>query len=401
MPTRFTTCEPRQAHVFQVWGQTVRKRTNKPSRHANAKQLWNKSLHPAGGSSSDYQRLKFAMDYWCALWFWPIEKARLLPSRHEFLFEVGCVLEGTMRATENIRPTQGQMWGPEQPSLTLADEYGFVDLNALYENSERLQLVRELASKYRFFHWELEFSDLFHDRRGFDLILGNPPWIKIEWNEGAVMGDVQPLYVLRNFNAPEVAKLRDETMATHPDLRRLYLNEYAEFAGIQAFLNAKQNYGLLGGTQSNTYKCFMVKATELAQVSGYVHDDGVFNDPKGGAFREHLYPRLRYWFQFENEIPLFEGLNDHGRMRFEVSILGQPREVGFFAVADLFWPATIDQSFAHDGFGQVEGRKSDQNEWSLAGHRDRILIIDSSTLDLFARLYDEPGTPVSGLDCRC
>ena len=132
---------------------------------------------------------------------------------------------------------------------------------------------------------------------------------------------------------------------------------------------------------------------ELARVAGYVHDDGVFNDPKGGIFREHLYPRLRYWFQFENEIPLFEGLNDHGRMRFEVSILGQPRDVRFYAVADLFWPTTIDSSFEHDGFGQVEGRKSDQNEWSLAGHRDRILIIDSSTLDLFARLYDEPGTP--------
>ena len=32
-----------------------------------------------------YARLKFAMDYWCALWFWPIDKADLLPSRSEFL----------------------------------------------------------------------------------------------------------------------------------------------------------------------------------------------------------------------------------------------------------------------------------------------------------------------------
>ena len=381
------------ANMFPVWGHPVTKAHEQALSTRERSALWDKALNPKGGASSDYQRLKLVMDYWCALWFWPIDKAKLLPSRHEFLFEVGCVLEGTMRATEAIRPTQGQIFGPEQPSLTLADQFGFVDLETLCENSDRLKLVRQIAAKFRFFHWELDFADLFHDAGGFDLILGNPPWIKIEWNEGAVMGDVQPLYTLRDFTAPALAKLREETMAQHSDLRTLYLDEYAEFDGTKAFLSSTQNYGLLGGTQSNTYKCFMARATELARVSGYVHDDGVFNDPKGGIFREHLYPRLRYWFQFENEIPLFEGLNDHGRMRFEVSILGEPRDVQFYAVADLFWPTTIDDSFGHDGFGQVEGRKSDQNKWSLVGHRDRILVIDRSTLDLFARLYDDPGTP--------
>ncbi len=385
-------------NMFPVWGHPLTKTHEQTLSTRERYALWEKALNPKGGASSDYQRLKLVMDYWCALWFWPIDKANLLPSRHEFLFEVGCILEGTVRATETIRPTQGQIFGLEQPSLTLADQFGFVDLELLCENSERLRIVRQLAAKFRFFHWEVDFADLFHDRDGFDLILGNPPWIKVEWNEGAVMGDVQPLYVLRDFTAPEFAKLREQTMAEHSDLRGLYLNEYVEFDGTKAFLTATQNYGLLRGTKSNTYKCFMMKATDLAQVSGYVHDDGAFNDPNGGAFREHLYTRLRYWFQFENELSLFEGLNDHGRMRFEVSILGQPRDVQFCAVADLFWPTTIDSSFAHDGFGQVEGRKSDQNEWSVAGHKDRILEIDRSTLELFAKLYDDPGTP--GLHAR-
>lgn len=34
-----------------------------------------------------YARLKFAMDYWCALWFWPISQADLLPSRAEFILK--------------------------------------------------------------------------------------------------------------------------------------------------------------------------------------------------------------------------------------------------------------------------------------------------------------------------
>ena len=39
--------------------------------------------------------------------------------------------------------------------------------------------IAELAEQYSFFHWELEMMDAFTDsRRGFDLVVGNPPWEK-------------------------------------------------------------------------------------------------------------------------------------------------------------------------------------------------------------------------------
>ena len=384
----------RTVHDFAVWGQPARDDRGQKLTMRERDAIFSSAIHPKKGPSTAYQRLRFAMDYWCALWFWPIEKAQLLPTRHEFLVEVGSVLEGTVRAVQAIRRTQGELFAPEQTSLTVSEEYGLVDVRDLCQGSDRLTLVHEIAEKYKFFHWELEFADVFADSGGFDLMLGNPPWIKIEWNEGAVMGDVQPLYLLRDFTAPQLAKLREEAIVRHPELRGLYLDEYGEFEGTQAFLNARQNYPLLMGSQSNTFKCFVTRATDLARVSAYVHDDGMFNDPKAGVLREHLYPRLRYWFQFENEVPLFEGLNDHGRMRFEVSVLGPPGAVSFAAIADVFWPITIDASFAHDGSGQrVEGRKTDQNEWSVVGHRDRIIRVDMPTLELFATLYDEPGTP--------
>ncbi len=39
-----------------------------------------------------------------------------------------------------------------------------------------------LAQEYRFFHWRLEFPEVF-ERGGFDVILGNPPWDKIKLTE--------------------------------------------------------------------------------------------------------------------------------------------------------------------------------------------------------------------------
>ncbi|MBQ2556279.1 MAG: class I SAM-dependent DNA methyltransferase, partial [Thermoguttaceae bacterium] len=44
--------------------------------------------------STPYRRIKAVADYWCALWFWPIEKAPFLPSREEYLAEIQFALTG-------------------------------------------------------------------------------------------------------------------------------------------------------------------------------------------------------------------------------------------------------------------------------------------------------------------
>jgi len=50
-----------------------------------------------------------------------------------------------------------------------------------------LRQAREIASEKRFFHWELEFPDIFFDRfgrplenPGFDAVIGNPPYVRQE-----------------------------------------------------------------------------------------------------------------------------------------------------------------------------------------------------------------------------
>ncbi|HEY6540523.1 MAG TPA: TaqI-like C-terminal specificity domain-containing protein, partial [Ktedonobacteraceae bacterium] len=53
---------------------------------------------------------------------------------------------------------------------------------------EWLQTSTSIASARRFFHWELEFPEIFFDRTGqakkeqagFDVVIGNPPWIRQE-----------------------------------------------------------------------------------------------------------------------------------------------------------------------------------------------------------------------------
>ncbi len=40
-------------------------------------------------------------------------------------------------------------------------------------------------------------------------------------------------------------------------------------------------------------------------VSGFLHPEGIYDDPKGGLFRAEVYPTIKEHFQFQNELNLF------------------------------------------------------------------------------------------------
>ncbi len=295
---------------------------------------------------------------------------------------------------------QGNLFADTQPkqlAVDFSDKHGFVDVDKLLQDLPRLRTVEAIYNRIRPLHWDLEFADLLA-AGGFDLIVGNPPWLKVEWEEKGVIGDTDPMVLIRKVSASELAKRRTDAFSQHPNLRAAYLEEFEAQSGSQAFLNAMGNYPLLKGSQTNLYKCFLPQAwriTSAQGVQGFLHPEGVYDDPKGGILREVLYGRLRKHFQFENQLTLFEGTNDHGKMRFGLNIYGCETPASFINIANLYHPSTIDESFAHDGDGLVGGIKTLSNNWNTAGHLLRLIPVNDEVLQLFARLYDEPGTPSS------
>ena len=461
--------------ALPVWG----RRDVDDRRTANA---WKDDICNQGVFSHDtrsagpYRRLKLVMDYWCALWFWPIRDADKLPDRDEFLNEISLVLTGSVYQP-GVGPHQtANLFGAEYAEHAkdvadrITDAIGMLDLEKLFEQFPRLRFVDDLARQHRFHHWELAFADVFYAERadgsvrgGFDLVLGNPPWIKVEWEEGAVLGDYNPLLVLRRRSAGEIALLRREMFAGDRDaaaaesssttkrplasgplardasggetlaarrrtdsvsdrlasaasvtgedapsappgttsepsggthLPDVWLAELQRAEATQSFLSARQNYPLLV-EHPNLYKCFLPQAWMIGTgdgVAGFLHPEGVYDAPKGGAFRAALYARLRAHFQFHNEKKLFAEVDHH--TLFSINVHGRPRsEPQFTHIANLFAPATVDACLDHDGRGALPGIKDDDNEWNTAGHADRVVAVDPAALDSFAKLYEEPGTP--------
>jgi len=355
-------------------------------------------------NTNAYQRLRLTMNYWCGLWFWPIDRHDDLPSREEWLFDLETLLLGDTLSSGPLNES-GDLFAPTldaEVARGFVDRHGVVDLERLYRLSPRFELASRIAEEWRFFHWEVEFADLFRDRGGFDLVVGNPPWITVEWEEGAVLGDAEPQFVLRTSSATNLRTLRDQTFAKYPALQDRWANEYSGSQGMQTFLNATANYSELKGLRANLYKCFLPRAWRTLAAKGvaaHLHPEGVFDDPRGGALRAILYPRLRYHFQFINELNLFEDV--HNQTLFSISVYsGSVESTCFESISNLFSPLTVEHCYASTGQGTVPGIKRIDDDdsgvstaWELLGHRDRILDIGDAELALFASLYDDTATP--------
>jgi hypothetical protein len=343
-----------------------------------------------------YRRLKLAMDYWCALWFWPIPEAAKLPSRDVFLFDMELMLKGTIQ-TPQPDAMLGQLF-PGEPvnpeHVAFVGHFGMVNVEELLKKNERLRIVDQVAHKVRFHHWELRFAELFADQGGFDLIVGNPPWVKVEWNESGILSDMEPLLALRQRSAPDIAEKRDELLLH--ERRKDYYGEFVGQQGTKGFLNALQNYSLLQKVQTNLYKCFICQAWTIGSargMAGFLHPDGVYDDPKGGDLRGALYYRLCGHYQFINELKLFAEVDHHAKYSSNVYACRGSEIGGFSHFSNLYHPATADGSHAHDGVGVVPGIKTDDNTWELRSHRSRLITVNRERLGLFARLYDDANTP--------
>ena len=270
--------------------------------------------------NAPYYKLKMIMDYWCALWFWDVRDAADLPTRREWYEDLVKII--------NID------FGEDNPEIDLVEEEPETYLrdyrknrverekqiaeqlrestSSLFEN-ERAERVKKYAKQYKFFHYELEFIEVFRENNGFDVAVGNPPWIKLEFKEMDIMSEVFPEFSIRRMRGPEVRLLRDNFMDVE-EQQELYFSENIANDVSAIFMNAIQNYPFLKGQQTNLYKCILENGLYWVAEKGYlglIHPEGIYDDPNGYELRKEIYQRLKFHFQFVNELVLFAEVDHH------------------------------------------------------------------------------------------
>ncbi|MER6827000.1 class I SAM-dependent DNA methyltransferase [Streptosporangium sp. NPDC000563] len=254
-----------------------------------------------------------------------------------------------------------------------------------------LQLAEEIADQQGFFHWPLQFAQIFN-RGGFDLQAGNPPWVRPDWDEPAVIAELDPWFKLTEKPDVNEWRVRRAKLLTSNGLR-FYLDERAGNSGIVAFLGSSSTYPLLTGTQPDLYRAFMCQVWSHFReggVGGLIHPDTHLSGVKEGGLRRAAYAHLRIHGSFVN---VGNWAFEAGRtLDFGVHVYGSPKKIDFLHLSQLYDAKVLTDSLSHDGSGDSPGQKY-RGDWDRRPHADRVIRVDSVLLGEWRKLASNSSSP--------
>jgi hypothetical protein len=394
---RLQIAESEIRRAIPVWGAD-----DLPTGGAVSREAIEAALADPGGA---YRRLRRVMDAWCALWFWPLtdEIATVegelvsLPSVDQWIDALlqllGQELKVSRRDEQQLSFADIDDW--DDLAAAEANDLAFAhakDPATVLAGHPWLVVCEHLAERYGFLHWELDFAPVFASG-GFDLQVGNPPWVRPDFNENAALAEFDVTWALETKIPTQRAEpLKERTLAV-PGSRNFYVDELASAVATRAFLSDHGNYPHLAGLRPDFYRCFMEQTWRHMSLEGTVsliHPETHFTDEKAGLLREAAYQRLRRHWQFINELQFFE--IGH-QFVYGIHVYGLPRDPLFLNAASLYHPDTVVRSLIHDGSGPEPGIKDPDGNWDLRPHRNRIIKVTHDALFTWKDVLESADVP--------
>ena len=258
-------------------------------------------------AGDEYNEAKMEADLWTAAFFWPMP--------------------------------EGTDWAPTYSELFRYQRQGPVAIP-----HEKQQAVERLAEKHRFFHWHVEFPDVFgstggiadgtnghadasdSDGGGFDVVLGNPPWERIKLQEKEFFAEKAPEIAGASTAAKRRKKIEALKEVGDP-LHAEYQEAQRGSEALSTFLRESGRYPLSAVGDINTYQIFAGLVRQVVSRAGRVGTvvpsgiatDYYNQDYFNALVEEHALASL---YDFENREGLFHGVDS--RMKFCLLTLTGP-----------------------------------------------------------------------------
>uniref|UniRef100_UPI000490838B Eco57I restriction-modification methylase domain-containing protein n=1 Tax=Microbacterium luticocti TaxID=451764 RepID=UPI000490838B len=360
---------------------------------------------------SAYQRLRRVMDAWCAMWFWPLTDelvdGAVPPSLDEWIEGLTLLLGEHTEARSRSKFAATELELPsEWHALTTAEEIDLSLANApavreVLESTPWLRATERIAARHGFFHWELDFAHIFADNGGFDLQVGNPPWVRPRSDVDALLAEADPWWQLKSKSTAAQDREHREFALSIAGMRDLVVDGTTDVACTAAYLGSVAQYPHLVGLQPDLYRCFMEQTWRHAGPTGSVgliHPETHFTDEKAGRLRRATYRRLRRHWAFVNELTLFDEV--HHLVNYGIHVYGASRHPDFLQASSLYHPDTAVRSLSllrseHDGSGAEPGLKDEEGRWDLRPHASRIQHVDEDTLRTWHAILETDDVPIA------
>ena len=235
---------------------------------------------------------------------------------------------------------------PGAPELTTATLEAVGDGSA---SPELVDAITSISDRYRWFHWHLEFPQIFTTATtagdsdpiagwggGFDCVIGNPPWERVKLQEQEWFAARMPA-IAEAPNASARKKLIAALVDDHPELYQEFVAARRQAEGESHFIRSSDRYPLAGRGDINTYAIFAEADRSLigpAGRLGVILPTGIATDATTQYFFKDLVTTkaLVALYDFENRDRLFEAVDS--RVKFcLLTLTGReaPAEAAWFA----------------------------------------------------------------------
>ena len=239
--------------------------------------------------SNDFQREKVLHNVWTAAFFWPLDG-----SASEY---------PTPKTIEKLRRDLPIV--PEGKPVE-----NLTDMQELRLRGERL------AEEHDFFHWPLEFPEVY-SQNGFDCFLGNPPWDVLQMKDEEFFAVSAPEIAAASTQAKR-KQMINQLEKDRPHLYEDYISEKNRVENTAKFIRESNRYPLTGSGEINIYAPFAEHALQLINGrgrSGIIVPTGIATESNNQEFfKEFINNRyLISLYGFVNTNHLFEGVDSRQR----------------------------------------------------------------------------------------
>jgi hypothetical protein len=200
-------------------------------------------------------------------------------------------------------------------------------LNPKAAHGQLIGKANALAAKHKFFHWPLEFPEIFTHSPlekgetggcgGFDVVLGNPPWERIKLQE-------QEFFATRDTeiaNAPNKAvrtKLLNQLVEKNPVLLKEFIEAKHDAESDSRFVREACRFPLTAVGDLNTYPLFAELSKNIISKSGrsgIITPTGIATDDSTKYFFQELIKgkTLASLYDFDNRHGIFPAVEKNVR----------------------------------------------------------------------------------------
>ncbi|EDA4585191.1 class I SAM-dependent DNA methyltransferase, partial [Campylobacter jejuni] len=217
------------------------------------------------------------------------------------------------------------------------------DIQNLSQNEQAKAIISKYQKEFNFFNYELEFPEITENQvfKGFDIIIGNPPWDKTKFSDSDFFPQYKSDY--RSLIASKKKEIQDNLLAKdyikqNYEKQKAYINNLSEYY--------KKVYPLNKGSgDGNLFRLFVEKNLSLLKQDGnlaYVLPSALMFEDGSLTLRKEILENktLEYFYSFENRQAIFADVDS--RYKFALMLIKNTQANHTHKIKMMFYKTDIN-----------------------------------------------------------